>query len=139
MTRRRQRQVLAAISIAETHATALKALMDSAVPVAFAGSRNRKIPSRARSQVNQAGKVFGGNGSTEESRLESRLACMDDATVAPGRWPALAEPVSANEFGVSEIMAHPTGETSNNLLAALEELEVALAEDSQLFAPTPEP
>jgi hypothetical protein len=32
-------------------------------------------------------------------------------------------------------MAHPTGETSNKLLAALEKLEGAFAEDSQLFKP----
>lgn len=36
-------------------------------------------------------------------------------------------------------MAHPAGETSNKLLAALEELEAALAEASQLFARMPEP
>lgn len=36
-------------------------------------------------------------------------------------------------------MAHPSQETSNNLLAALEELAGALAEDSQLFEPHPEP
>ena len=34
-------------------------------------------------------------------------------------------------------MAHPAGNTSNNLLAALEELEDALAKESQLFAPFP--
>jgi hypothetical protein len=36
-------------------------------------------------------------------------------------------------------MARPSQETSNNLLAALEELEIKLAEDSQLFQPFPAP
>lgn len=36
-------------------------------------------------------------------------------------------------------MARPSGDSSNPLLAALEELESALAEDYQLFAPTPKP
>lgn len=36
-------------------------------------------------------------------------------------------------------VARLDGETSNNLLAALEDLEDVLAEDSQLFEPFPEP
>lgn len=36
-------------------------------------------------------------------------------------------------------MVHPSGESSNSLLDALDELEAALVEDSQLFELFPEP
>lgn len=45
--------------------------------------------------------------------------------------------IKASKFNAENKMARPTGESWNNFLTALEELEAALSEDSQVFEPTP--